>query len=134
MRRSFWIQRVNFAPGVSGYEAPVPGTPTATAQLTITLHSQPDPPKTGENAFEVSVKDPSGQAIADAQVSIQFFMPAMPTMNMPAMRNTVALAPAGGGIYRGTGEIMMAGRWEATVTVSRSGQRLGSLQTTVVGR
>jgi hypothetical protein len=121
--------------GVSGYDAAAPGTPTATpSQLAITLRSQPDPPKTGENAFEVSVKDPSGQAVSDAQVSIQFLMPAMPTMNMPAMRNTVTLAPTGGGIYRGSGEIMMAGRWEATVTVSRSGQRLGSLQTTIAAR
>lgn len=121
--------------GVSGYETgPTPERASTAAQLAITLHTQVDPPKTGENTFEVTVKDASGRPIADADVAIQFFMPAMPTMNMPAMRNTVKVTPVGGGLYRGTGEIMMAGRWEATVTVSRSGQRLGSLQTTVVAR
>ena len=61
-------------------------------------------------------------------------MPAMPTMNMPAMRNEVKLSPTGSGIYRGTGQVMMAGRWDATITVTRAGQRLGSSQTTVVAR
>jgi len=121
--------------GVSGYEPePTPDDAPTAAQLAITLHTQPDPPKTGENTFDVTVKDASGRPIADAEVAIQFFMPAMPTMNMPAMRNTVKLPSVGGGVYRGTGEIMMAGRWEATVTVSRGAQRLGSLQTTVVAR
>jgi RND family efflux transporter MFP subunit len=121
--------------GVSGYEASAPAsTGSSAAQLTIALHVQPDPPKTGENTFEVTVKDASGQPIADAQVAVQFFMPAMPTMNMPAMRNTLALTAVGGGLYRGTGEILMAGRWETTVTVTRSGQRLGALQTTTVAK
>jgi len=121
--------------GVSDYESgPASERASTAAHLAITLHTQADPPKTGENTFEVTVKDPSGQPIADADVAIQLFMPAMPTMNMPAMRNTVKVAPVGGGLYRGTGEIMMAGRWEATVTASRGAQRLGSLQITVVAR
>ena len=33
-------------------------------------------------------------------------MAAMPTMNMPAMRNEVKLSPAGGGVYRGTGQVL----------------------------
>src|SRR5207244_9703585 len=55
-------------------------------QLDITFHSVPDPPKTGENQFEVVVKGPAGKAIDDAQVDVEFFMAAMPTMNMPTMR------------------------------------------------
>lgn len=106
----------------------------ARQQLDITLRSQPDPPKTGENQFEVTVKDPTGKPVADAEVSLQFFMAAMPTMNMPAMRNEVKLSPAGSGVYRGTGQVMMAGRWDVTVTVSRGGQRVGSKQLTVVTR
>ena len=50
------------------------------------------------------------------------------------MRNEVKLNSAGGGTYRGSGEIMMAGRWDATVTVSRGGQRIGIKQTTIVAR
>ena len=84
--------------------------------------------------MEVAVKDMSGRPIDEADVSVQFFMPAMPTMNMPAMRSETKLAPAGGGIYRGSGQVMMAGQWQATVTVTRGGQRLGSRQVPVVVR
>ena len=94
----------------------------------------PDPPKTGENQLEVTVKDATGKPIDDAEVSVQFFMPAMPTMNMPAMRSEAKLSPAGKGVYRGTGQVMMAGRWDATVIVTRGGQRLGTRQLPVVAR
>lgn len=121
--------------GLQSYEAaPSSGASGATSKLDIGFRSQPDPPRTGDNTFEVTVKDPSGQPIADADVSIMFFMPAMPTMNMPAMRNETKLAPAGGGVYRGPGQVMMAGRWDATVTVTRGGARLGSRQFAVVAR
>jgi len=81
-------------------------------------------------AFE----DAQGNPIDDAEVTVQFFMPAMPTMNMPAMKSDAKLAPAGGGVYRGSGQVMMAGRWDATVTVVRRGQRLGTKQQPVVAR
>jgi Cu(I)/Ag(I) efflux system membrane fusion protein/cobalt-zinc-cadmium efflux system membrane fusion protein len=103
-------------------------------RLDIALRTQPDPPKMGDSQFEVTVKDASGDPIDGAEVSIQFFMAAMPTMNMPAMRNEVKLNPAGSGMYRGRGEIMMAGRWDATVTVTKNGQRVGVKQLTLVAR
>jgi membrane fusion protein, copper/silver efflux system len=107
---------------------------SSASPLVIALSAPSDTAKTGENTFEVVVKDQGGRPIADADVAIELFMPAMPTMNMPAMRNTVTTAAAGNGVYRGSGEIMMAGRWEVRVTVTRSGQRLGALQTTLVAR
>ncbi len=120
---------------LQGYEAPQVGSGAApTQQLDIRFHSVPDPAKVGENQFEVMVKDATGKPVDGADVSIQFFMAAMPTMNMPAMRNEVKLSPAGGGVYRGTGQVMMAGRWDASVTVMRGGQRLGTKQLPVVAR
>jgi Cu(I)/Ag(I) efflux system membrane fusion protein/cobalt-zinc-cadmium efflux system membrane fusion protein len=101
--------------------------------LDITFSSRPDPPRTGENTFEVSVKDAQGQPVIDATVEVSFFMPAMPSMGMPAARSRAALPHAGGGTYRGTGEIS-AGRWDVTVTVSRAGQRLGTKATAIVVR
>lgn len=103
-------------------------------RLDISLRPQPDPPRTGENMLEVLVRDANGQPIADADVTVTFFMPAMPTMNMPAMRNQAKLPAAGGGVYRGAGQVMMAGRWDVTVDVSRGGQRLGSRQFAIVAR
>lgn len=55
--------------------------------MAITLRAEPDPPRTGENMFEVMVKDAAGQPVADADVTVRFYMAAMPTMNMPAIRN-----------------------------------------------
>ena len=123
--------------GLQNYEAPVaaPGSPVpATGVLDISFRSLSDPPKTGDNTFEVSVKDKAGQPVTDAEVSVQLFMPAMPTMNMPAMRNETKLPHAGGGVFRGSGMVMMGGRWEATVTVSKAGQRLGSKQFPLVAK
>jgi RND family efflux transporter MFP subunit len=122
--------------GLQNYEPPATAGVASTADQSVDIGFRPvtDPPKTGENIFEVSVKDAAGKPLADADVSVQLFMPAMPTMNMPAMRNEIRLPPAGGGIYRGPGEVMMGGRWEATVTVSKGGQRLGSRQFPVVAR
>jgi hypothetical protein len=111
------------------------GTTAAPVHLDITLRTMPDPPKgSGENQFEAMVKDSSGKTIDDAEVSVRLFMPAMPTMNMPSMQNAVKLSPAGGGLYRGTGQVLMAGRWDATVTVSRGGQRLATKQLPIVAR
>jgi Cu(I)/Ag(I) efflux system membrane fusion protein/cobalt-zinc-cadmium efflux system membrane fusion protein len=121
---------------VQSYQAP-PDRPAATSserRLDITFRSQPDPPRTGENTFDVVVRDASGQPIADAEVSVTFFMAAMPTMNMPAMRNQTKLPAAGNGVYRGSGQVMTPGRWDVTVDVSRGGQRLGSRQFAVTAK
>jgi Cu(I)/Ag(I) efflux system membrane fusion protein/cobalt-zinc-cadmium efflux system membrane fusion protein len=99
--------------------------------LDIMLMSKPTPPKMGENTFEVMVKGPDGKPIADAEVSVQFFMAAMPAMKMPEMKNTVTLKyrkddTYKDGAYVGTGQVMMAGTWDATVMVKRAGKELGS--------
>lgn len=124
--------------GLQNYEAPQSpagaSAPAAAPQLDIAFRAQPDPPRTGDNTFEVRVNDASGQPVTDADVSVQLFMPAMPTMNMPAMRNEAKLTHAGQGVYRGRGQVMTAGRWDVTVTVSRGGQRLGSRQVAMVAR
>jgi Cu(I)/Ag(I) efflux system membrane fusion protein/cobalt-zinc-cadmium efflux system membrane fusion protein len=108
------------------------GPASSSRQLDISFRSIPDPPRVGENQFEVLVKDDSGKPVEGAEVEIQFFMAAMPTMNMPAMRNVVKLAAAGSGTYRGTGQILLGGRWDATIAVTRTGQQIGSRRTTVV--
>lgn len=91
----------------------------------MTFKTEPDPPKVGENTFEAMVMA-GGQPVTDGGVSVEFVMPAMPSMNMSEMRRTVALKHDGSGRYRGTGNVDMAGAWEATVKVTRSGQEIGS--------
>jgi hypothetical protein len=92
--------------------------------LDIMFTSKPSPPKTGDNTFEVMVKDPAGKAITDAEVTAMFLMAAMGAM--PEMKNTVTLKHQKEGRYVGTGQVMMAGKWDVTVMVKRAGKEIGS--------
>ncbi len=92
----------------------------------IMLTSKPSPPKTGDNTFEVMVKDAAGKPITDAEVTAMFFMPKMGAM--PEMKNNVTLKHQKEGTYVGTGQVMMAGKWDVTVMVKRAGKEIGSKQ------
>jgi Cu(I)/Ag(I) efflux system membrane fusion protein/cobalt-zinc-cadmium efflux system membrane fusion protein len=92
----------------------------------IVLMSKPSPPKMGDNTFEVMLKGLDGTPITDADVSVTFFMAAMPAMKMPEMKNTVALKHMKDGMYSATGKVMMAGMWDATVAVKRGGKEVAS--------
>lgn len=106
----------------------------STPRLDITFRSRPDPPRAGDATFEVIVKDAAGQPVTDAGVTAVLFMPAMPSMNHPAMKSQATLTHAGDGTYRGTGQLTMAGRWDVTVNVTRDGRALGSRQFGLVVR
>ena len=80
------------------------------------------------------MRDPAGQPIGDAEVAVVFFMAAMPTMNMPAMKTETLLLHVADGVYRGTGDVMMAGRWDVSVQVARAGALLGTAELTVVAQ
>jgi len=123
------LQNYEAAPGVDDGRSQSTG-PAADSvrRLDISFRPQPDPPTTGASVFEVVVKDPAGQPVTDADVSVQLFMPAMPTMNMPAMRNGTKVPHVGAGVYRGPGQVLMGGHWDVTVTVDKGGQRLGRQQ------
>jgi hypothetical protein len=103
-------------------------------EMTVTFLSDPNPPKSGDNRFLVTVKQPDGTPVADGEVKAIFSMPAMPSMNMPAMRSDAALSPQGGGVYRGTGQLSMSGTWNVEVSISRKGQDLGRAKFSVVAK
>ena len=102
------------------------GAQTQKPAFDITFKTTPNPPVTGKNTVEVTVKDASGKPVPDAEVSATFFMAAMPTMKMPEMKNTVALKHMKDGMYSGAGQVMMAGNWDVTVSVKRGGKEIGS--------
>ena len=72
----------------------------------------------------MTLVDPSGKAISDAQVRVTIIMPAMPSMGMPEMRNTALLESSTGSEYRGTITVAAAGPWNAVVEATRGGQVL----------
>jgi Cu(I)/Ag(I) efflux system membrane fusion protein len=108
--------------------------PKAPRPVEIAFRTDPDPPAAADSRFEVTARDADGKAIDDAEVAMELFMPAMPSMNMPAMRSSVALAPSGEGLYHGRGSVAMAGRWDATVIVKRGGLELGREQFSLLVR
>ena len=107
---------------------------TAKPAVDITLTSKPTPPTTGSNTFEVTLKDASGKPVGDADVSLQFYMAAMPAMKMPEMKNTVPLKHVKNGVYSGTGSVMMAGSWDVTVSVKRGGKEVASKKLPLVAK
>ena len=100
--------------------------PAAAKSALDIMLMKPTAAKTGDNAFEVMVKDAAGKPVTNAEVSVMFHMAAMPAMKMPEMKNTVTLKHQKDGTYTGTGQVMMAGNWDATVMVMRAGKEIGS--------
>ena len=115
--------------------------PIATSQagsagqtVAIEFRSEPDPPASGENTFEILVTEPDGSPVTDATVETVFSMPALPSMNMPAMRSTATLTHEGSGRYRGSGQLSMGGTWNVIVTASRGAEEIGRLNFSVIAR
>jgi hypothetical protein len=50
---------------------------------------------------------------------------------MTSMRHELKLDRSGDGKYTGSGDVEMAGKWEATVTARRDGQEIGTCTITV---
>jgi RND family efflux transporter MFP subunit len=101
--------------------------PKANAELT----SDPSPPHRGSNVFQVKLTDSSRVPISGAEVSVTFFMPAMPAMGMAAMRTPVTLSEKGAGIYEGPGQLESGGTWQVTIVAKKDGQTIASKQLSV---
>jgi hypothetical protein len=117
----------------TGSEPQVMQGTTTGAGVEIGFRAEAAPPRVGDNTFEVTVKK-DGAPVVDATVTAVLSMPSMPSMNMPEMRSTAALAAVGEGRYRGTGNLSMAGTWNVLVTVSRAGEELGTTRLGIVVR
>lgn len=115
--------------------AAVASSPAGSGQtgIDITLRTTPDSVRMGENTFEVMVMQ-DGKPVTDATVSTEFYMAAMPSMNMPEMRTKADLTHVDNGMYRGTGQVTMAGNWDVTVMVMRGGQQIGSKKVTLTAK
>jgi RND family efflux transporter MFP subunit len=118
------------------YTPPPPGagqqvaTTSAEHQPTIAidLTTDPNPPHKGSNIFRVKLSGANGQPVAGAQVTVTFFMAAMPAMGMGAMSVTSQLTEKSAGNYEGTGVLESGGTWQVTVTARQNGQTIGTKQ------
>jgi nitrogen fixation protein FixH len=84
-------------------------------------------PTVSDNAVTIAVKDASGKTVKDAQVKVEYSMPAM--SGMPAM-NYKTDAVAAGEEYKATLGLSMGGSWNIAVKITRAG-KTASLKFTV---
>ena len=85
----------------------------------------------GNNTIRVRVTDQSGKPVAGAQVTVTFFMAAMPAMGMAAMKTVVQTGDKGDGLYEGSGSLGSGGTWQVTITAIQNGQTVANKQLTV---
>jgi Cu(I)/Ag(I) efflux system membrane fusion protein/cobalt-zinc-cadmium efflux system membrane fusion protein len=100
----------------------------APAQATLELTTDPNPPHKGSNTVRVKVTSKEGQPVGGTQVTVTFYMAAMPAMGMAAMKTVINATDKGGGMYQGTGDLGSGGTWQVTITASQNGQVLASKQ------
>ena len=117
------------------YESAIPAAGSQPADdVDLSVHTTPDPPRLGENALEVRVRDANGHLMAGADVQVLLSMPAMPSMNMPPMRSQATLSEVEQGVYRGPASILMRGRWDVTVSARREGRLMATKQLTLLAQ
>jgi len=120
---------------LGSYAPPPAGAGAASAmnavKANLELTSQPDPPRKGSNVFRVKLTDANGAAISGADISVTFFMPAMPAMGMAAMRTVVSVSDKGNGLYEGSGQLPSGGTWQVTMAAQKNGQTIASKQISV---
>ena len=100
----------------------------AQTQGNIELTTDPNPPHKGSNTVRVKLTSKDGQPVAGAQVTVTFYMAAMPAMGMSAMKTVINASDKGGGIYEGKGDLGSGGTWQVTVTAAQNGQTIASKQ------
>jgi membrane fusion protein, copper/silver efflux system len=111
--------------GMAGMEGMKMNTPAKSGpmekkagDLTLTLSTQPEKTKAGENTLRLKITDKSGKPVTDAEVSFQY------TMDMPGMVLSKAEAKhTKDGFYETKANFGMAGQWDVTVIVRRPGQK-----------
>ena len=85
--------------------------------LTLVFSTDPTPARMGENRIRVTVTDEADKPVSNAKVQLTFTMP-MPGM-IPA---TVPMAAGKSGTHEAKVNLGMAGQWDLTVIIQRSGQ------------
>jgi RND family efflux transporter MFP subunit len=120
----------SYVPPPPGASAAAP-RPSQNAQVNIELTTDPNPPRRGNNTIRVKLTSGKGAPVTGADVSVTFYMAAMPAMGMAAMTATVKLNGMDDGVYQGAGTLRSGGTWQVTITAQKDGQSLGTKQLSV---
>jgi RND family efflux transporter MFP subunit len=103
----------------------------AQQQAKVELTTDPNPLHKGSNSLRVKLTGHDGQPIAGANVTVTFFMAAMPAMGMASMKTVINASDKGGGMYEGKGDLGSGGTWQVTVRAQQNGQTIANKQLTV---
>ncbi len=113
-------------PGAGNASPPANATPATQANIDFT--TDPNPPQKGTNTFRVKLTGQGNSPVAGADVTVTFYMAAMPAMGMAAMNITSKLSDKGAGLYEGTASLGSGGTWQVTIAAQKNGQTLAMRQ------
>jgi RND family efflux transporter MFP subunit len=100
-------------------------------QADVEVTTDPDPPHKGSNTVRVRLTGQGGKPITGANVTVTFYMAAMPAMGMAAMKTVVNASDKSGGMYEGKGDLGSGGTWQVTVRAQQNGQTIANKQLTL---
>lgn len=118
----------SFTPPPSGAGNAPQQMKSTTIRTNIDFTTDPNPPQKGTNTFRVKLTGPGNASISGADVTVTFYMPAMPAMGMAAMNTSIKLSEKGGGLYDGTGSLDSGGTWQVTITAQKNDQIIATKQ------
>jgi hypothetical protein len=85
----------------------------------VQIKMDKNPPITGENKMDITIKDTTGKNVTDATVDINYGMPAMPGMGAMNYKTTAGLK---GDRYLATINFSMAGPSFINIKITRDGK------------
>ncbi len=98
------------------------------SQANMDFTTDPSPPQKGSNVFRVKLTNADGTPLAGADVTVTFYMAAMPAMGMAAMNTNTKLIDKGIGMYEGSGSLGSGGTYQVTITAQKNGQAIATKQ------
>jgi hypothetical protein len=113
-------------PGAGG-TASTANVPAA-VQTNVDFATDPNPPQKGNNIFRVKLTGADGTPTTGADITVTFYMAAMPAMGMAAMNTTAKLVDKGNGMYEGSGSLGSGGTYQVAISAQKNGQVIATQQ------
>ena len=118
----------SFTPPPPGAGSNAPPANATAAKVSIDFTTDPNPPQKGSNIFRAKLTNADGSPATGAEVTVTFYMAAMPAMGMAAMNTTTRLKDKGNGMYEGSGSLGSGGTWQVIISVQKNGQVIATKQ------
>lgn len=119
MRSMIWTVLLIAIIGCSIAEAGAYKMRKKTAEYTVDMMIDRNPPIVAKNTLTLDIKDNGGNPVMDAKVLVNYYMPPMP--GMPPM-NYNAYAVLSGREYKAVMDLSMSGPWNIAIKITRAGR------------